>query len=89
MTSCIGCGAVIASGSRCRRRRLPKRRQGSTRAWRNLRQHVLQRDRGRCRYCGRLASHVDHVVPVVRGGPTHESNLVAACADCNLEKGAR
>lgn len=30
--------------------------------------------------------HIDHVVPKRRGGTDDPSNLVAACADCNLAK---
>lgn len=84
-TSCIRCGRVIAKGARCR---CAPTRNGSTRAWRSLRAQVLLRDRGRCVYCGAPATHVDHVVPLSRGGATHPANCVAACAACNLEKGA-
>ncbi len=84
--ACLGCGRVIFTGSRCR---TCQQRNGSTRAWRDLREYVLLRDQGTCHYCGGAAGHVDHVVPLARGGPTHESNLVAACANCNLRKGAR
>lgn len=58
-----------------------------------LRFRVLERDGFRCRYCGRssdeVALHVDHVLPVSAGGLNSEANLVAACRDCNLGKGAR
>ncbi len=51
---------------------------------------VLSRSGFRCVYCGACASEkridVDHVVPVSKGGSDHESNLVAACCDCNLGK---
>jgi len=85
-TWCVGCGAIIASGSRCRACRL---RNGSTRQWRNIRARVLERDGWRCRYCGGPANHVDHVVPLARGGIDHERNLAASCRRCNLKKGAR
>jgi 5-methylcytosine-specific restriction endonuclease McrA len=53
---------------------------------------VLSRDGFRCAYCGRsppeVELHVDHIVPVSAGGSDEESNLRAACADCNLGKGA-
>lgn len=52
---------------------------------------VLRRCGFRCRYCGCPSTEVrlgiDHVVPVVRGGTDDESNLVAACFDCNVGKG--
>lgn len=58
----------------------------------SLRAKVLKRDGHRCRYCGRRFPakqlHVDHVVPVARGGRDDERNLVTACVACNLAKGA-
>ena len=58
-----------------------------------LRFAVLRRDGFRCVYCGRGDSdnvklHLDHLVPVARGGKTEIANLVAACQDCNLGKSA-
>jgi len=51
---------------------------------------VLERDSFTCQYCGRSAPgvvlHVDHVVPVSKGGSNDMSNLVTACEDCNLGK---
>ena len=55
-----------------------------------LRFEILKRDGFKCRYCGSpprgKALHIDHVVPVALGGSNDPSNLVAACADCNLGK---
>jgi 5-methylcytosine-specific restriction endonuclease McrA len=60
-----------------------------------LRYKVLKRDRFRCATCGRSPAndldchlHVDHIVPLARGGETVEDNLRALCADCNIGKGA-
>lgn len=33
--------------------------------------------------------HVDHILPVARGGTDHESNLCLACELCNLYKWAK
>jgi len=33
--------------------------------------------------------HADHIVPVAEGGTSDMHNLVTACQDCNLGKGAR
>lgn len=41
---------------------------------------------GPCVYCGHLAEHVDHVRALSRGGAEHDTNLVPACASCNLSK---
>lgn len=53
---------------------------------------VLSRCNFGCHYCGRRAGDVvleiDHVIPKSRGGTDDESNLVAACEDCNRGKGA-
>lgn len=60
----------------------------------SVRFRVLERDGYRCRYCGRGATdegvrlHIDHRVPVSRGGTNDMSNLVTACQKCNLGKGA-
>jgi hypothetical protein len=54
---------------------------------------VLVRDGFTCQYCGRSAPevvlHIDHRIPVARGGGDELENLITACVDCNLGKGAR
>jgi len=42
-----------------------------------------------CFYCGGAAEHLDHVMPISRGGRHSIGNLVPACAKCNLEKSDR
>ena len=42
-----------------------------------------------CTYCGAQSQHVDHVLPLSRGGEHRIGNLVGACAGCNLSKGAK
>ncbi len=39
-----------------------------------------------CFYCGASSQHLDHVVPVSRGGTHSIGNLVQSCASCNLSK---
>jgi len=55
-----------------------------------LRFKVLSRDSFTCQYCGRSAPevvlHVDHVIPVSKGGTNDIRNLVTACEACNLGK---
>jgi 5-methylcytosine-specific restriction endonuclease McrA len=65
-----------------------KQRNGSTRQWRKVRAAVLKRDNERCFYCGEQATTVDHLRPVSRGGTDDESNLAAACPNCNGIKGS-
>ncbi len=62
----------------------------------NLRRLIIQRADNRCEYCrlsqsGQAATtfHVDHVIPVVAGGPTDADNLALACVACSLSKGAK
>lgn len=33
--------------------------------------------------------HIEHIVPLIRGGQTDASNLALACPSCNLHKGNR
>jgi len=60
-----------------------------------LRRLVVRRARNRCEYCslsqlGQEATfHVDHVVPVIAGGPDTGDNLALACVSCSLRKAAR
>jgi hypothetical protein len=42
-----------------------------------------------CIYCGGSPQVVDHVVPVILGGPNYLDNLVLSCRSCNaLKSGA-
>ena len=56
-----------------------------------MRYRVFQRDDYRCVCCGRRAQneltlHVDHIVPVSRGGPNSIENLQTLCDECNQGK---
>ncbi len=55
--------------------------------------NVFLRDGFTCQYCGqRFPTHeltFDHVIPRSRGGKTTWTNVVTACAACNLRKGNR
>ena len=39
-----------------------------------------------CGYCDALATTVDHVVPLVRGGTNYEGNIIGCCKRCNSSK---
>ena len=57
----------------------------------SLRYDILRRDGFRCVLCGASASdgvklHVDHIIPVSKGGRTVTSNLRTLCDRCNTGK---
>lgn len=51
---------------------------------------IIVRDESTCYLCERRCEpeeiHLDHIVPLSRGGAHHPSNLAVACAPCNLKK---
>jgi 5-methylcytosine-specific restriction endonuclease McrA len=51
---------------------------------------LLARDELRCKRCGaeppQVKLHIDHVIPVSRGGSNKSENLQFLCATCNLRK---
>lgn len=56
-----------------------------------LRYEVLKRDHYHCVICGRgqedgIKLHVDHIIPVSKGGKTELSNLRTLCDECNIGK---
>ena len=57
----------------------------------SIRYDILKRDRFKCVICGRSAKdgvklHVDHIIPVSKGGKTEYSNLRTLCDACNFGK---
>lgn len=56
-----------------------------------LRLDVMERDDYRCQMCGRTVEdgvklHIDHIVPVSKGGTNDMNNLQVLCHKCNLAK---
>lgn len=55
-----------------------------------MRFEVLKRDAFTCQYCGKQPPdtilHLDHIVPVSKGGKNTVLNLITSCQDCNLGK---
>lgn len=51
---------------------------------------LLNRSGGFCTYCGEKAAeiHIDHVVPLAKGGRHGIGNLAVACSQCNHRKHA-
>lgn len=56
-------------------------------------QQIYNSQRGRCWYCQTEISlsdmHIDHRIPLARGGSNYPENLVATCPQCNLSKNSR
>jgi 5-methylcytosine-specific restriction endonuclease McrA len=53
---------------------------------------MYHQQNGLCHYCGASIEdgyHVDHVIPLSRGGSNSPDNLVLACPHCNLSKNDR
>lgn len=56
-----------------------------------LRKRIMIRDNYTCQMCGKympdeVGLHIDHIVPVSKGGKTIESNLQVLCSKCNGRK---
>lgn len=59
-----------------------------------LRYDIMKRDNYKCRICGITARegaklHIDHIIPVSKGGKTEPDNLQTLCKTCNLGKGTK
>lgn len=59
-------------------------------------QAIFQNQRGLCANCkkklfksGAKKYHVDHVIPLAKGGSNWPSNLQCLCPTCNMRKGAK
>lgn len=57
----------------------------------SLRYDIMKRDGFRCQICGASAAdgvklHIDHIIPVSKGGKTDPSNLRTLCSRCNIGK---
>lgn len=53
---------------------------------------LLRKQRSQCIYCNKSLKsgyHVDHIVPLSKGGSNWPRNLQLTCSKCNLAKGAR
>lgn len=55
------------------------------------REAIFERDGKVCRYCEATEGpfHIDHMMPLARGGSNRDENLCVACAPCNFAKAAK
>lgn len=86
--------ALLEAGYRRRmadRERQALRRSTMDRPWHKLVSLVYSRDGRVCAYCGGTEDpfHIDHIIPVSRGGGSGLDNLAVACIACNLSKGSK
>lgn len=59
-----------------------------------LRMQIMERDNYTCQICGKYMPdgndiHIDHIIPIARGGKTVPDNLQVLCSHCNLSKGTK
>ena len=90
--SCITCGDMISSGTRCRACGSTTAR-GYDGAWKRISARVIAEE-GACRDCGTTGMPgnpltCDHIIPKARGGGDGRENLCCRCRRCNSRKGAR
>lgn len=81
--------ALSISRSARRRARIAKS-DGSWNADDVARMEVAQH--GKCWWCPKLLNkkwHVDHRIPLAKGGSNFAANLVLSCAECNRKKSAK
>lgn len=48
--------------------------------------------KGKCWHCGKFVGddyHIDHLIPLDKGGSNEARNIVISCPKCNLSKGAK
>lgn len=54
--------------------------------------NCLKRNNFKCFYCNEFIEtktwHLDHVIPISKGGLNSNENIVSSCKECNLMKGA-
>lgn len=90
---CLGCGVIISSGSRCfdcRRDRDSLRGTSGQRGygspiWRRVRAEHLRAEPS-CRFCGAIATDVDHIRPLSQGGTHDAANLRSLCHSCHSRR---
>jgi 5-methylcytosine-specific restriction endonuclease McrA len=91
-----GCRKRISRGRYCRKHSKAyaeyRRRQAVKAGEKISREQVFKRDKGICGICGKKISgpwHVDHVIPIARGGRHVNENVQASHPLCNQKKGSK
>ncbi|MBZ5726369.1 MAG: HNH endonuclease [Acidobacteriia bacterium] len=85
--------AILSAHSAKRRALTRGATVGDPKAVAAIYEKAKSKRRVRCAYCGRYPRvgerHVDHVIPLAKGGPHTAANLRITCAQCNLSKGVK
>jgi 5-methylcytosine-specific restriction endonuclease McrA len=83
----IYCSKTCKSMDHNFKHRSKTRVQGTAR-----RKNIYDRDKGACYICKESLQlkdvHLDHLIPVARGGDSGAANLAVACGFCNRSRGA-
>lgn len=84
------CGTPEYQKACSARRRARKRAAGGSHTAEDILVLRLSQN-NRCLYCEKPLSdyHVDHMVPLARGGSNGRENICLACPDCNLKKNVK
>lgn len=89
-----GCPALVRHG-RCQKHTPPRNetarslRRGATGWDRQRRNREMLSREPWCGLCGRMATEIDHVIPLAKGGTDATANLQPLCASCHKAKTGR
>lgn len=75
----------------CNRNLKASRRKAIGKHSRKDERSALRRQRGLCAICSsnlKNGKHLDHIIPIFRGGTNYAGNIQFLCQKCNLEKGS-
>lgn len=75
-----------------KRRKLEKEANKETPITQEMIDTLIQRSQGKCEYCGKDCTdnyHIDHKLPLYRGGKNNIENLAFCCPKCNWSKGKK
>jgi len=78
------CEEMIASGHN-------RRTAGGKRITAQIVCEVKLESNGICSYCNQpiVNGHIDHIIPVIKGGTNDKDNLLYVCSICNMRKGSK
>ena len=81
-------GRIVCTKARIKRRALKLQNHSFQYSSKELTSH-LQHFNNCCAYCGAIATSIDHVIPISKGGADVLGNLLPCCRPCNSSKGCK